>query len=247
MIREEDRKPQNGLTDIHNHILWGFDDGPRSPEEMYRMLDEAYRQGIRLIFATSHAYPRHRVFHMDKYLSRLEEANKYCENMGYDLSIMKGSEINYSDSTPNGIAKGKFPCLADTRWVLLEFYPDSSMDSIEQAVDEVYRYGYKPILAHVERYKCFSHSPKKALQFKQKYGAGFQVNCETILSPRGLYEKRFVRKMLEEYAIDLIASDAHDTKYRPFMLKDAYERLLEITDKDYADKLVRFGWRILNR
>lgn len=245
MIRAEDNISNNKMTDIHNHIIWGFDDGPRSPEVMYAMIDQAYEQGIGLIFATSHAYPRHKVFHLDQYYDRLNEANEYCKEKGYDLRILQGSEINYSQSVPNGIVNGIFPCMAGSRWVLLEFYPDSSIENIKEAVDEVFRYGYKPIIAHVERYLCLSRYPKKAIGLREKYSAMFQVNCETILNPRGLIEKRFIRKMLDARAIDIVASDAHDNRKRPFMLKKAYEKLVKMTDAAYASELVRFGWKII--
>ena len=39
----------NGFTDIHHHLLWGMDDGPRSAEEMRAMLcragEEKKKQG----------------------------------------------------------------------------------------------------------------------------------------------------------------------------------------------------------
>lgn len=43
------------LTDIHQHLIWGIDDGADSRETMFSMLREAHRQGIKTVVATSHA------------------------------------------------------------------------------------------------------------------------------------------------------------------------------------------------
>lgn len=43
-----------GFVDIHCHSLAGVDDGAQSIEEMYKMLDIAYEDGIRTICFTPH-------------------------------------------------------------------------------------------------------------------------------------------------------------------------------------------------
>ena len=44
-----------GFTDIHAHFVYGVDDGAKTPEDMYRMLDAANADGITCLFATPHA------------------------------------------------------------------------------------------------------------------------------------------------------------------------------------------------
>ena len=43
--------------DLHTHLLCGVDDGARSPEEMYAMLDMAYEDGTRAMCLTPHFSP----------------------------------------------------------------------------------------------------------------------------------------------------------------------------------------------
>ena len=42
------------MIDIHSHIVFDVDDGPKSREESKSLLIEAYRQGVRTIVSTSH-------------------------------------------------------------------------------------------------------------------------------------------------------------------------------------------------
>ena len=45
------------FTDIHHHLLYGIDDGPRAKVDMYDMLDAAGKQRITDIIVTPHATP----------------------------------------------------------------------------------------------------------------------------------------------------------------------------------------------
>ena len=40
------------LTDIHAHIIYGVDDGARTPEESLKLISMAAEQGIKKIIAT---------------------------------------------------------------------------------------------------------------------------------------------------------------------------------------------------
>lgn len=230
-----------GFTDLHHHILWGMDDGPKTPEQMHAMLDMAVRDGIGRIAATSHAYPGVQPFDMQKYLARLDEANQYCLQQGWALRLIRGCEIHYCDSVPDLLLAGKLLTLGESRMVLIEFDMDASAENICKAADRLYRAGYQPIVAHVERCGSLVRSPREAMSIREEYGLCYQMNCATVLQPRGLRERRFVQRMLREQAIDLIATDAHDVERRPVCMRAAYGRLLEECDRSYARRLVRFG------
>lgn len=45
------------FIDMHSHILPGVDDGAKDVEEMKKMLQIAYDEGIRCIIATPHHHP----------------------------------------------------------------------------------------------------------------------------------------------------------------------------------------------
>ena len=85
---------------------------------------------------------------------------------------------------------------------------------------------------------------RNPLQFKEDHGILYQMNCDTLLMPRGIMERLFIRRMMQEQAIDLIASDAHDTVMRPVRMRQAYEKLNEQYGPEYAQALVTFGDRL---
>jgi protein-tyrosine phosphatase len=233
-----------GFADLHQHVLWGLDDGPGTAEQMHALLEQNAAEGIRLVYATPHADLRRRAFDLVLYRARLEEARAYCENKGLDLRILPGCEIQYYASVPDRLAAGSLLPLGASHHVLIEFIPDVSLFEIREAADSLYRAGYPPVLAHVERYRSLRRSPEKAMNLRAEYGLIYQMSCAAIARPRGLTEQRFVRRMLTAQAIDVIATDAHDAVRYPARMREAYRTVCDLCGEAYAKRLTNFGWRI---
>lgn len=229
------------LTDIHQHLLWGIDDGADSKEIMYSMLREAQRQGIKTIVATSHARPGLQPFDMGLYTERLTEAQCFCKTEDLGICVLPGAEIAWTHQTSLALRQGRIPTMGGTDYVLLELWRNISWQAAQDAVKQLTRAGYCPVLAHPERYLAFIRSPKKTLQFRNETGALLQLNADTVLSPRNYWERRFTEYLLKEGAVDAIASDAHDCINRPVNMEAAYQWLTIHTDAAYAKELVTFG------
>ncbi len=229
------------LTDIHQHLLWGIDDGAASRETMYSMLREAQRQGIKTIIATSHARPGLQPFDMGLYTERLTEAQCFCKTEDLGICVLPGAEIAWTHQTPLVLRQGRIPTMGGTDYVLLELWRNISWQAAQDAVKQLTRAGYCPVLAHPERYLAFIRSPKKTLQFRNETGTMLQLNADTVLSPRNYWERRFTEYLLKEGAVDAIASDAHDCINRPVNMEAAYQWLTLHTDATYAKELVTFG------
>lgn len=232
------------FTDLHHHVIWGMDDGPATPKAMHAMLEAAARSSVGLIAATSHAYPQKKEFDWIRYERRLDEANAYCADMGWNLKLIGGCEILYCDRVPDLLRARRLPMLGDSRYVLLEFYPDTPLYEIGHAADRCYKAGCFPIIAHVERYHALYRTLLNPHKFKEDHGMYYQMNCKTLLEPRGFMERMFVKRMMEEQAIDLLASDAHDTTHRPVRMQQAYAKAKEEYGREYAEELVTFGWKM---
>ena len=234
-----------GFADLHQHVLWGLDDGPRTPQQMYALLRQNIKEGIQLIFATTHAYPRNRQFDMPLYRQRLAEANAYCESMGWPLRILPGCEIHYCPAVADILMRRELPTMGDSRYVLIEFAPDVLLRQVRDAADSLYRAGYLPVIAHVERYRCLVRAPERAADIREEYGLLYQMNCSTVLRPGGFWKRSFVRRMLQLQAIDAIATDAHDSARRPARMRAAHQRIARRYGADYAQRLACLGWEIV--
>ena len=230
-----------GMTDIHQHLLWGLDDGPKTEQGTQDMLREADAQGIRQVAATCHACPGFMPFDIGAYRERLAWTQDFAKKENLGVTVLPGAEIACTYQTTEALRKGMYPTLGGTDYVLLELWRDISLQAARDAVNQLIRAGYCPVLAHVERYRCFSWWPKQALRFRAETGALMQVNAATLLHTHGPVERHFVRTMLKEHGLDAIATDAHGTPARPINLLQAHDWLVQHTDADYARALTTFA------
>ena len=226
------------MIDLHHHIVYGLDDGPKDIETTTKMLKAAAEQGVRTIVATPHIAPGIEHFPMDVYLRRLREVQTLCETLGLDLRILAGAEIRYTHQTAAYLAAGSIPTLGGSKKVLVEFTGKTRFQEIEDAVQTVLRNGAVPVIAHIERYPRFISQLKHVEKLKEDYDVYYQVNNETILKPR---LHRTVRRLLQQGMIDYVGSDTHDLDKRRCNSKAAYEKLEAIAGRETADRLTGRG------
>ena len=58
---------QPALCDIHEHLIYGVDDGARTFEQMTAMLEAARANNVSVVAATAHITPGRRLFPSDAY------------------------------------------------------------------------------------------------------------------------------------------------------------------------------------
>lgn len=229
---------KSGLIDIHEHLLYGMDDGPKKRSGMYRMLEQAAGQGVAEIVATPHVTPGVRSFDRAQYQKALQEARDYCLKQGLEITIHEGAEILYTDQACRLLVKGDLPTMAGSDCVLVEFSPDVRYEALCEALSRLLSHGYRPILAHVERYRCLVIWPPRAEKLKKDMEVFFQVNCSTVIEGKGFLVRRFVDRMMRGELIDALASDAHGTSSRPNRLRRAWVIARKKYGAAYARRLV---------
>lgn len=225
-----------GYTDIHSHFIYGVDDGARLRTDMRAMLDAAHADGITSLYATPHITPGLQPFDFAAYRSRLDEAQSYCRSRGYAMTLHSGAEIMYTPALQDYIIDHRLPTLEDSDYVLMEFVPDIALEELEAALEPMERYGYVPVLAHIERYACLFRGNSVG-RLRERYNVRCQVNANTLLSKRGFFQSRRIQSWFQNEQIDFVASDAHDVRIRPFLMKEAYEVLRRNFGQNYAKHL----------
>lgn len=215
-----------GFLDLHHHLVYGLDaDGPKTREEMHRMIDLAARDGITDLVATPHVTPGLRPFDLGAFLARLQEARDYCREQGHAIRLYPGAEVLYTDYACDHLQMGRVPTLAGSQHVLVEFSPDIPFDRLEHSLRQLVQAGFLPILAHTERYPCLTRHPKRATALKQQLPLSYQVNASFFLRKQGFLLRRFVRHLLKTGLLDFVSSDAHNTGSRRVNLREGFASL----------------------
>lgn len=223
-----------GFRDIHQHIVYGIDDGPQSLEASAKMLVASCKDGVRQIIATSHIVPGREAFNADAYHHRLDRLNHVCRFNKLPMALYPGAEILYTSDTARFLQENRIPTLCGSRFVLVEFMPDVAYTELCEAARVLCNIGYIPVFAHIERYDCLVHNVSHAQALKEQFGLRLQVNCSSVIKGKSLRSRRFLQRLFSDHWIDYVATDSHNTDSRPTNMTACFEKLKRAYGHDYA-------------
>ena len=226
------------MIDIHNHLIPKFDDGPKSIDESVDMLRQAEEQGIKEVFATSH-FNEYIPKELEKeYFTKLKELREEILTRGIEVNVYSGSEIFYHHYVDTTIKSSKVTTLGGWgQYVLIEFPMFQMPEGVEEVLFRLSVEKYIPIVAHPERYNAVLEKPERALNFI-RYGGLLQVNAGSVLGHFGKAVQKTCLSLLNRRVVHFIASDAHSTRNRTFLLREVYDFLQNELPPDYLEKLL---------
>lgn len=220
------------MVDIHAHILPGLDDGAEDREEALKMAVSAVRQGINHMVASSHGnyYP----FSLEEYKEAFNCMKTDLEKAQIPLKLYPGMEVFFDESAFELLEKKEILTLNNTDYILVEFPFEENPSAVIQRLDRLKHMGYRPVIAHPERYLFIQRDEELAYYLAdQEYV--LQVNAGSLSGSFGSKTRILAQRMLDDGIVSVIATDTHDGVYRPPILKDMAERM----KKTYPESWVR--------
>ena len=237
------------MIDIHSHIIFDVDDGPKTLEDSRRLLEESYRQGVRTIISTSHR--RKGMFETpeEKIAANFKQVQDLAKQVADDLTVLYGAEIYYTSDILKKLEEGTFPSLASTKYVLIEFSMNTPYKDIHSALGNVIRLGMTPVVAHIERYHCLENDEDRVSELINM-GCYMQVNSSNVLKPklfgdRYKFMKKRVQFFLERDLVHFVASDMHNLDDRPPYMQKAYQIVAKKYGVERAEELFKTNQEIL--
>ncbi len=186
------------MTDIHTHIISNVDDGSKSLDVSLKLITQEIENGVTNIICTPHLNSSN--------LSNIEVIKQSFDDLKSRVDLVNlylGSEILYYDGLKKDLINGKLLTLNNSKYVLIEFSTKFEMP-ISDIVYDLSIIGYKPIVAHIERYTYLKESDLFSIK---KNGGLIQINAKNF--ERKTYKKK-IKFLLKNDLVDFIASDCHD-------------------------------------
>lgn len=210
--------------DVHIHLLPGVDDGAKTMDITKQMLIKAYQQGVRYLIATPHYISGSTNTTVEERKMILEEVNILAKSIAPDLTVAMGNELYYSESILKDLQEGRAATLCDSDYCLVEFGTNIPYKELYRAMRRVVEAGYRPILAHVERYDSLY---KEVDRIKELISLGvyIQMNTESLMGGLMDGHASYCRKLLMQGMVHLLGSDAHGVKHRPPLMLDTVKLL----------------------
>jgi protein-tyrosine phosphatase len=239
------------VIDLHNHILPGIDDGPRTMEDSLEMARLAVADGITTVVATPHLFRRrtpdlNQFLDPDRLRREVRRLNQALGEEGIDLTVLPGCEVPLFPEIIQFIDDRRVMTLNDgQRYICLEM-PDSVIPpAIDDIIFQLNSRGITPIITHPERNLIFYEMPQK-LHRLISLGCLAQITAHSLTRGFGWRVSRFTRKLLREGLVHVMATDAHNVDKRPPVMKPALKKLGKIIGADRArDMVSTFPERII--
>ncbi|MDE7445684.1 MAG: hypothetical protein K2N15_08310 [Lachnospiraceae bacterium] len=227
----------NSYIDIHSHILPQIDDGADSFETSMKMLHIAWKNGIGAIILTPHNKPmRHNASPatIQNLIKKLEEE---ALHRGIEIRLYAGNEVYYRSDILETLEDMQACTMAGSSYVLVEFGPMDDFDYIKGGIYRVLSGGYRPIIAHIERYRSICTKEERVEELIEM-GCYVQVNAGSIMGQYGFGAKHFTRRLLKQDMVHFIATDAHNADKRKPELENCVRYISRKYSEAYASKLV---------
>lgn len=196
-----------GFTDWHCHILPGVDDGVRTMDESLEILRRYEELGVKKVWLTPHIMEDvpNTTAHLRQRLAELQSAYKgaialhlAAENM---LDSLFEERLMQNDLLPLGDN-------GDHLLVETSYY-NPPMD-FHNILERIKKKGYRPILAHPERYTYMQQSDYRSLKSS---GILLQLNLFSLIGYYGIEAKKKAEWLLQNDMYDLSGTDIHNIEY----------------------------------
>ena len=222
------------VVDMHSHVLPGIDDGAKTPEESVTLVKRMMELGIKKIIATPHIMADYYKNTPETINNALQILNDELNKENINIEIEAAAEHYFDETFEARIDNNKLMTMGDN-YVLFEFPFISRSPNALSVIKKMNNIGYKPILAHPERYSYMDIDQLKNLK---ELGCNLQLNTISLTGYYGKDIKKKAEELIDNDMVDFISSDMHHLRHADALQKALKMPYLEKILIDYPLKNV---------
>lgn len=221
--------------DVHSHFIPGIDDGAQTLEQSIELITSMAQLGYRKVITTPHSMADGYKNSPEIILGGLEKLRAGVREAGINIEVDAAAEYYLDHALEEQVNAGTVLTFGDKLLLFeLPFIGEPAM--LRQVVFQMQTQGYRPVLAHPERYSFWYNDFNKFTELKER-GVLFQLNLVALSGAYGPQAKQVAERMIDAGYYELLGSDCHNMNH--------VQAIHNTLTRPYLHKLIGSG-KLLN-
>jgi tyrosine-protein phosphatase YwqE len=212
-------------ADMHSHLIPGIDDGAKTIEDSLELIRFLHSKGYQKLITTPHVMSDYFRNTPEIILSGLDTVRAAVKEAGIPVTIEAAAEYYIDDGFSRKMEEEKLLTFGDN-FLLMEVSYINPPDSVSEVFFRSQVLGYRPILAHPERYPFWYRDLEQYRRFYEM-GVILQLNLNSLSGYYGPDAKRIAEKLIDMEIIGAVGTDMHHTRHAQALEFTTHERYLQ--------------------
>lgn len=224
------------MIDLHGHLCYGVDDGPRDRAEALTLAHALKRVGVTTFACTSHIRPDKGWVNDRRVVDEnLKNARSVGDEVG--LAVVQGAE-HYMDERVFGDDEWHTRVVpyGQSRWLLVECPYLGAPPDLLGLLGRIRKKGFKVLLAHVERFPYVGDDDDLVDRLVDA-GHLVQVNLGSLAGAYNRAQQKSAERLLKRGVVAVLAGDCHRESDVDENITSGQKAALKIVKADVLQRL----------
>ena len=195
------------VVDMHSHFIPGIDDGAPTVEASLELLKAMHDFGYKKVITTPHVYTDLYKNTPETILGGLAKVKEALKQQDWSIEIEAAAEYFLDEHTEDLIEKKELLTFGNN-YVLFEISFAAEPANLGRGIFNMHLQGYKPIIAHPERYDYWHGNMAKYESLMDKELL-IQININCLTGQYGPGAKKTCENLIDAGMVSFIGSDCH--------------------------------------
>ncbi len=203
---------------MHSHLLPGIDDGVQSLSESMNVIQELKKLGYKKLITTPHVISNYYPNSPEIIRTKLAEVRSELDRQNIEIEIDAAAEYFLDDQFIQWV-DDEVPLLTfGDKYLLVETGFMNKPAFFNDAIFRLKSQGYKPILAHPERYQYIQEDFEQVESILST-GVLFQINLLSLIGYYSPAAKKLAEHLINSNQFHFLGSDSHNMKQASLLSK----------------------------